>query len=416
MGLFRCMIVVAGLMVAACGAGMQPATACDEAARAMFPDTLREGPAEPDPLSFACEERHRPDAVLPTVIVAAYSTANGECIRLLEPTGDDTWRVASEFWPMRTNCGNVTFLKTRSLGPEVEDGVAVEFCGPLNDIWLFDIGQGILKNVCSPSAEEERYLSRSQQSASLVDLADDSSLQLIPWDSLAHGCAGCRDVYTLQQGTYTYSKTLRWYGTYNANMDGTSRNYNDQLDSLRPDSQYILRIMNGPTFHEVGAAEFQVKWNGEEIATRRAFAGSATNVRSFPVTATEANALEVTVAGGSIAVACELMGGGGEVQAVMPTVDCATVTRNIFSAWIGYDNPNDRDVYIPVGERNHFGPVGSNSESVGQPEVLLAGRHDGVKEIVELVEGEAERTWYLDGNVLRIIPDELSPCVADEDP
>lgn len=91
-------------------------------------------------------------------------------------------------------------------------------------------------------------------------------------------------------------------------------------------------------------------------------------------------------------------------QAIVPILECVQDNGDhTFTAFWGYNNPNEKVIYIPIGFKNGFAP---GVQDRGQPKLFLPGNHTNVFKVVFYGK---DLTWTLDHTSVTANKDS-TPC------
>ena len=312
-------------------------------------------------------------------------------------------------------------MQAVSFSSEVSDGAAATFFhtqGLVDFTWLFDISEGALKSI-GPTKHVygTKWLDSRAMEATLIEIDNQGTLGLVSYRNSAESdntaCAECVDLWTLSEGEYGYGKSLRHFSAYWSGASEEPIRYVDNIRVSRPAVQrYALRLIDGSGFDEKDVKDMTVTWNDSVVATDQIFAEGTKRVASIPVPVLVDNVLEVDVSGGEVAIFLEPLGACAERERVRPILQCVGEGEYGKFARFGYHNPNDCDVYLPIGEVNRLGERDTEHDAV-QPELFLGGgMYEGVRDVT--FRGRDELVWHLEGQAVRATPAAGPVCPPEE--
>ena len=208
----------------------------------------------------------------------------------------------------------------------------------------------------------------------LIDLADpgcNNSAQT-PNENGAQTTSGVvitlAGIYDNKDGTYTayinYNNTTGGQVTLPAGVNGATQNYFAPAPADRGQGSVFKVGLN--------AGAIRVTWDGKPLVYAVATTGAVPSILNFSSSSTPVLGL------------------------IEPLAECLVVSSGTnFTAVMGYNNPNDIEIALPIGPRNFFTP---GNQDRGQPTQFFKGLNKGAL----LVDGSALLEWKLPGKSAKV--------------
>ena len=208
----------------------------------------------------------------------------------------------------------------------------------------------------------------------LIDLADPgcNNSPSTPNENGAQTTSGVvvslAGIYNNQDGTYTayitYNNTTGAQVTLPAGVDSSTKNFFAPLPADRGQGSVFKVGLN------TGA--IRVTWNGTPIVYSVATAGAVPSILNLSASSTPV------------------------LQLVEPLGECLVTSSGAsYTATMGYNNPNQIEISLPIGSRNFFTP---GNQDRGQPTQFFKGLNKGAF----VVEGTGLLEWKLPGKSAKV--------------